>query len=285
MSAVGLAPMKAALVTAAFLFGVTGCAAPDSLGTLQQVTVKARARGFAVSEIKAGEFRLVAYLRNPDQPAESLAIYVEGDGAPWPTPFQPPRDPTPLKPMSLALAVGDPLPAVAYLGRPCQYLEASDLRQCDSAYWVERRFAPEVIEAYDAAVSQLKRSYQARRIRLIGYSGGGVIATLLAMRRNDVDLLVTVAAPLALAEWVAWHGASPLSGSLDPAAAQQGSFLPASVHLVGGHDRTVPAAIVESFVRHQGGRVEVVPDFDHDCCWARDWEHLLGRLLVQENRQ
>ncbi|MFA7269114.1 MAG: hypothetical protein WC073_07210 [Sterolibacterium sp.] len=275
--------MKAAIVFAAFLFVATGCAAPDSLGNLEQVAVTAKERGFSVSEIPAGEFRLAAYLRQLSHPAETLVIYVEGDGAPWLTPYHPPRDPTPLKPMSLSLALADPAPAVVYLGRPCQYLKAEALRQCDSTYWVERRFSPEVIAAYDEAVGRLKTSYSARSLRLVGYSGGGVIAALLAMRRDDVELLVTVAAPLAVSEWVAWHGASPLTGSLDPANIQADVLLPPSVHFVGGHDKTVPVPIVESFVHRKGGRIEIVPNFEHECCWAKEWERLLGRLPIQAN--
>ncbi|MDD5176416.1 MAG: hypothetical protein PHQ05_08360 [Sterolibacterium sp.] len=279
----GFDPMKAALVCAAFLFTLMGCATPDSFVNLQHVAVKARERGFSLSEIRVGEFHLAAYLRTPAQPDDVLVIYIEGDGAPWLTPYHPPLDPTPLKPTSLSLAVADTSPAIAYLGRPCQYLEANALRQCDSTYWVERRFAPEVVSAYDEAVSRLKMYYSARRLRLVGYSGGGVIATLLAMRRDDVELLLTVAAPLAISEWVAWHGVSPLTGSLDPAVFQMDAHLPPSVHFVGGHDRTVPASIVESFVHRRGGRIEVVSDFDHECCWARDWKYLLGRLPNQKD--
>jgi pimeloyl-ACP methyl ester carboxylesterase len=147
---------------------------------------------------------------------------------------------------------------------------------------VERRFAPEVVAASDEAVSRLKALYSARRLRLVGYSGGGVVATLLAMQRDDVELLVTVAAPLALSEWVAWHGASPLTGSLDPAIYRSDVNLPPAMHFVGGRDRTVPALIVESFIRRRGGQIQVVSDFDHECCWARDWSDLLGHLPKQK---
>lgn len=269
------------MVGAACVLLMAGCASLDSFGgSRQAVTQWAAQRGFAALDLKSGGFDLVAFVRRPPAPAATLTIYIEGDGAAWPTPYHPPRDPTPQKPVSLALAAADPAPAVAYLGRPCQYLDAAALADCSSSYWTERRFAPEVIDASDAAVTQLKKACGARSIRLVGYSGGGVVAALLAARRDDVEALVTVAAPLALAEWVKWHGASPLAGSLDPSAVAV--RLPSGVHFVGGDDKTVPAAIVERFVRARGGHVEVIPGFDHECCWTRDWGGLLRRALVQE---
>ncbi|MDK9715680.1 MAG: hypothetical protein OEL86_16505 [Sulfuritalea sp.] len=279
----GGSPIRAALLSAAFLFAaLSGCSTSDSFRGAREIAQWADEHGFTETAVKAGAFSLTAFVRKPSVPGDTLTIYIEGDGAAWTTPYHPPRDPTPTKPVSLALAAADSAAAVAYLGRPCQYLDAAALRNCDSAYWTERRFAPEVVEAYDAAISRQKSALAARRIRLVGYSGGGVLATLLAARRDDVDLLVTVAAPLAVAEWAAWHKASVLTGSLDPAELRENVRLPRSRHFVGGKDEIVPAAIVESFVRRKGGDLEVIPGFDHECCWARDWGTLLGRVTGRE---
>jgi dienelactone hydrolase len=279
----GYSPIRAALSGAAFLFAVlAGCGTAGSFRDAREIARWAAERGFAETVVKAGAFSLTAFVRKSSVPSDTLTIYIEGDGAAWPTPYHPPHDPTPTKPVALALAIADPSAAVIYLGRPCQYLEAEALRRCDSAYWTERRFAPEVIAAYDEAINQQKSALAIRRIRLIGYSGGGVLATLLAAQRDDVDLLVTVAAPLAVAEWAAWHSASPLKGSLDPAELGENIRLPRSLHFVGGKDETVPAAVVEHFVRRKGGGMEVIPGFDHECCWARDWNKLLGRMNGRE---
>lgn len=280
----GASPTKAALLGAAFLFGaLSACSTSDSFRSAREIAAWAGQRGFSETAVEAGAFRLAAFVRKPSIPSDTLAIYIEGDGAAWPTPYHPPRDPTPARPVSLALAAADPSAAVVYLGRPCQYLSAEALQGCDSAYWTERRFAPEVVAAYDEAISRQKSAQGARRLRLFGYSGGGVLATLVAARRDDVDVLITVAAPLAIAEWVTWHKISLLKGSLDPAELSENVRLPPGVHFVGGDDRTVPAAIVGSFIRRKGGRMETLPGFDHECCWARDWAVLLGRLKFQEN--
>lgn len=273
-------PKKAALLGAAFLFLATGCATPDAFGGSRAAVVAwARERGFAASDVHAGGFRLLALTRQAGA-TDTLTVYIEGDGATWATPYHPPRDPTPDKPIALTLAARDPGLAVAYLGRPCQYLDETALARCDSGYWIGSRFAPEVISAYEQALDRLKAERGIERLRLVGHSGGGVIATLLAQRRPDVEAFITVAAPIALGDWARHHGVTPLSASLDPAALP--GTLPHGVHWTGGRDRNVPSALVARFVRQMGGRMMSVADFDHECCWARDWPALLSRSIHQE---
>jgi len=265
----GCSSAKAALC-AAFLFLLAGCAGIDRFGGSRQAVEDWGAeRGFATGRVDVEGFRLLTLKRGR---GEVLDVYIEGDGAAWPSPYHPPRDPTPLAPTALALANADQA-AVAYLGRPCQYLDEQQLRACSADYWTTRRFAPEVIAAYMKALDLLKERSGARRLRLVGYSGGGVIAVLLAGRRADVAHLVTVAAPVALEEWVAWHKVTPLTGSLDPMAEKQP--LPPATHFSGADDTVVPPVIAERFVAARGGKRRVVPDFDHQCCWARDWARLL----------
>ena len=276
----------AARLSAAIFFVLCGCATVDSGDDARGRTGSwARERGFAASSLRAGGFELFSLARRSGSApvAEALTIYIEGDGAPWGSPYHPPRDPTPLDPVALALAVADPAPDVAWLARPCQYLNQAALSACGSAYWTERRFAPEVIAAYDSAVTQLKAASRARDVRLVGYSGGGVIAALVAMGRDDVAGVITVAAPLALSEWVAWHGLSPLAGSLDPGRQRVSGKISPYTHFAGVNDKIVPPGIIEQFVLSHGGRLETVAGFDHHCCWVRDWPRLLSRARGTED--
>lgn len=269
---------------AAFFLLANGCAQTPSAnfgGSRAEVENWAAQRGFHAETIDSGDFRLFVLLRQRDA-ARTLPIYIEGDGAPWPSAFRPPRDPTPLQPVSLALAARDPAPTVAYLGRPCQYLDEAELSRCDSAYWSSRRFSPEVVAALDKAVSRLKQRVGAQRVRLIGYSGGGVVAALLAMRRDDVADWVTVAAPLALSAWTTAQGLTPLTGSLDPTTQPPAAVTRGGTHFAGADDTVVPPEIVARFVGAHGGRLEVAADFDHDCCWERDWAQLLRRVSLRE---
>lgn len=277
--------MKAAFFCAALCFLAAGCAGPESFGGSREgVASWAAPRGFQMEAIEAGGFRMLSLLRQQGR-SPSLPIYIEGDGAPWPSAFRPPRDPTPLRPVSLILAERDLSRVVAYLGRPCQYLGEADLAHCDGAYWSGRRFSPEVLAAMDVAVSHLKEKAGANVVTLVGYSGGGVIAALLAMRRNDVEGLITIAAPLALSEWARVQNLTLLSGSLDPLLQPPVVGMKSAVHFAGADDTVVPPDIVARFVRTHGGRLEVVADFDHDCCWGRDWAQLLGYLRSKEGRQ
>lgn len=275
---------KAAPSGAAFLFLallLAACATPERFGGSRQAVLEwSRPHGFGELDGAAGPFRLLALVRGGNSRVAS--VYIEGDGAAWTTPYHPPHDPTPTRPLALVLAAADPAATVIYLGRPCQYLDTPALQTCDSAYWTERRFAPEVIDAYAAALARLKQVTGASRLRLHGYSGGGVIAALLATRRDDVEALVTIAAPLSLAAWIAVHEASPLRGSLDPGDTDSNGRSRPGVHFVGSDDRTVPPAVVERYIRRAGGRMEVLPGYDHECCWARDWPGLLHRATEAE---
>lgn len=260
----------------AVLFLLSACAGTLSHnGVRIQTLALASAQGFSADAIIAAPFRLLVLMRGDARTdAGRLSVYIEGDGAPWATPWHPPRDPTPTNSTVLALARADPAAAVVYLGRPCQYLDAAALAACAPAWWRERRYAAEVVAAYEQALSILKARLGATRLRLIGHSGGGVLATLLAQRRTDVEQLVTVAAPLALNAWLAWHDLSPLSGSLDPLA--QTGKLPPALHWAGGRDRIVPPHLIEHFAHATAGRIMILPEQAHDCCWAREWPRLLA---------
>lgn len=268
------ATIRAALTSAAFLFAgcLAGCAGPDGFGGSRDAVEEwGRPRGFVATS--AGNAVLPLFALTRAGSGTVLHVYIEGDGAAWLSPFHPPRDPTPERPIALALAARDPAPAVVYLGRPCQYLDAAALASCPPRYWTSHRFAPDVVAAYLEALDALKARFGAQRLRLFGYSGGGVLALLLGARRDDVVQIITVASPIAVAEWTKWHGVSPLDGSLDPAT--HAGRLPPAVHFVGGRDRIVPGDVVAPLAARSGGRVRREPEFDHECCWSRDWRRLL----------
>lgn len=262
---------RAALSGAALLF-LAGCFS-SGLDGRQYVRQEIAQGDFIDVSVGSGAHRIQALLRKTSA-ANTLTVYLEGDGAAWLTPWRPPVDPTPDQPVALALARADPSPAVAYLARPCQYLDETSLAQCVPTAWTTRRFAPEATAAMNAALSRLKAVAGAEHLRLVGYSGGGVMAALLAAQRRDVSSLITIAAPLRLAAWTAHHDVTALIGQ-DP------DDLPApwppAVHFVGEKDEIVPPAIVAPLAKRTDGRLYVVPGFDHRCCWSRDWRHLLEK--------
>jgi hypothetical protein len=250
-------------------------------------------------QAKAGQFQPVAafaelpvrgWLRQPAPAAAhptaavsdaALTVYIEGDGAEWQGKYQPPADPTPENALTLRLALRDPDARVAYLGRPCQYLERDALGRCPPILWLNGRYGEHAVTMMSAAVDLLLLAARVQRVRLVGYSGGGVLAALLAARRADVTCLVTVASPLDTDAWTAAIDVSPLSASLNPLAQAPALKHIAQTHIAATDDPVVPVRTLSRFAEAlPDARVEVIDAFDHDCCWVYAWERLRQRTCL-----
>lgn len=262
------------------------CAArPPAVETrLETARDIARSGALAPRLIAAPGFTLQSYARGTDA---ELVVYIEGDGFAWRTSRRPSRDPTPISPVALSLAAADPSPAVAYLGRPCQY-RLGDAACGSSRHWTSARFSEAVVAASDAAIDALKKDAGAARVHLVGYSGGAAVAALVAARRDDVASLRTVAGYLDPTRLNEERGVSPLTGSLDPVR-DAAPFLAGAPqrHYAGGADRVIPAWSVRSFAEAVGdpGCVEVVvaPDAAHGRGWTELWRAVaLDRPLCAE---
>lgn len=178
----------------------------------------------------------------------SLRIYIEGDGRAWIDRTTPSLDPTPQNPLALKLAIADPSSQLAYLARPCQFNGENESSHCEPRYWTNERFSAEVIGMMDVAVSQLKAAAAAEKIELVGFSGGGAVAALIAARRNDVKLLVTVAGVLDHKHWTELQRVSPLAGSLNPIDELDRLADVKQLHFVGVDDRIVQSEVARNFV-------------------------------------
>ncbi len=233
--------------------------------------------GWARESLVTGAFHLAVFLPQVRHVADTVTIYIEGDGLAWLDPATPSLNPTPKNPVALQLALRHGAGA-AYIARPCQYVQ-DDAACRDNAWWTNRRFAPEVIAATDKAVNAVKQIYKARHVVLAGYSGGGAVAALVAAQRNDVAELVTIAGNLDTDAWVKLHGVTPLSGSLNPADSWTALQDIPQRHYVGANDKTIPPSIARSYAaRFPPGRrpaVIVMDGYDHACCWTADWQRLL----------
>ncbi|QRV22603.1 alpha/beta hydrolase [Marinomonas foliarum] len=207
--------------------------------------------------------------------SDRLAVYIEGDGLAWISRTKPSSNPTPMNPLALTLAMKDRGSAV-YLGRPCQYVED---KKCSRKYWTAERFAPEVVASMDEAVSLVKAKMHASQLVLVGYSGGGAVAALVAAKRDDVVRLVTVAGNLDPQKWTQQLNVSPLTGSLNPADYWEKLTDIPQLHLVGENDSSVPLFVAESyqgrFPAEKKPEVKVVEGFDHHCCWSTQWPELM----------
>ena len=263
------------------IFLTLGISLSGCIGTNRREMARQVAAGAMTGSqvIPTDTFDLLAYTRF-DKPHAPLTIYIEGDGMAWISRTTLSDDPTPRQPMALEMAILDLSANVAYLGRPCQYVTDSHRRNCQPDYWSTSRFAEEVIAATDQAIERLKTESQADNLQLVGYSGGGAVAVLVAARRNDVVGIRTVAGNLDHSAFTDHHGVTPLSGSLNPLDVRQNLAIIPQIHFVGDQDRTIPPFIAESFVRtaNKGfcAKVEIVPGMKHGSEWNRLWPSLLS---------
>jgi len=256
---------------------VAGCV--STAGRREAASVLLDRAGWKREVISAGAFDLSTGWTGG---GEVLTVYVEGDGLAYLTASSRSPDPTPTDPVALRMALADPdAKATAYLARPCQYVMAEHPRGCESGVWTLRRLSPEAIESLNLAVDALKTRVGAKRVVLIGYSGGGAAAVLLAARRTDVAGLVTVVANLDLGYWTARYKLSPLIGSTDPVTVANAVATIPQVHFSGARDTTVGGDVTRSFLRRLPSTAPAthidVPDFTHVCCWADRWPSLKSR--------
>lgn len=261
--------------------GVTSCVnAPSPSTRLIDAQELAAQKGWGGRIISAGSFDLLAFHPTVVQTGERLTIYIEGDGFAWATNSRPSTDPTPINPVALRLALVHPDGTVAYLARPCQYT-MSQGGGCPQRYWTNARFAPDVVDAMNGAISTLKDSFGAEELVLVGYSGGAAIATLVAVRRDDVAGLITVAGNLDHRAWTTHHRLAPLSGSLNPIDFADRIEAISQTHFIGQRDHVIPPSLAlqwpEAFSGLGGENVRILQSFDHACCWERDWVMLVPK--------
>jgi pimeloyl-ACP methyl ester carboxylesterase len=173
------------------------------------------------------------------------------------------------------MAIADSSGATAYLSRPCQYLNAADRLNCDPRLWMQARFGNEAVAAMGNAVDQIKLAAGAKQVNLVGYSGGGAMAALIAARREDVVCLVTLAAPLDTSAWTDALHVSRLDLSANPADVADKLRQVAQTHYRGLRDELVPPWTTQRFLQRTAGATVIdKATFDHQCCWSDEWLEL-----------
>lgn len=129
------------------------------------------------------------------------------------------------------------------------------------------------------AVTEILRWESAETAELIGYSGGGVLALMIAARLDAVTRVSTIAANLDTTAWTEFHDLLPLTGSLNPADSLHFPVRFEQVHLSGTRDKVVPMATIARFRSlHPEAVFLEVEEFDHRCCWAEHWPDILDHI-------
>ena len=250
-----------------------GCATD----TPQTLASEIANKWFKSAELKGGQFVLQVYYRF-DRPGKPLQVYIEGDGRAWISKTRASRNPSPRNPVGLRLAVRDPGKNVMYIARPCQYVSFEKNPQCEYSYWTHKRFAPEIIDSVSAVIDLGKKKARATQLEIIGFSGGGAVAVLVAARRSDVSGIRTVAGNLDHKVWTQHHKVDSLRGSLNAAdMAQEVAHIP-QIHYVGGKDKIVGNYVAESF-RFKAGdciKIQTVRNATHSKGWEQAWPDLIA---------
>lgn len=263
------------LVASALSLVLPGCAALDPDAHADALAEPAHLHR---ETLDAGPFVLTAFTRIT-QPGKPLRVYIEGDGVAWRSRTEPSLDPTPHQATALALAARDPSPNVVYLARPCQFTPMAMNPRCGIPYWTGKRFAPEVIESMNDAVSHFAGLTPGQPVELIGYSGGGAVAMLIAAHRTDVVSLRTVAGNLDDEFVNRLHHVSPMPDSENPIDVAEKVSAIAQIHFSGADDTVVPPSVALRFVKAAGARcarTQTVPSMSHDSDWSLQWPALLS---------
>jgi len=230
--------------------------------------------GFNSLLIKSKQFQHRIYQAKSLEKGDVLHVYLDGDGTPWVRNRWVAEDPTARNPLILDLMKLDKAPAIL-LGRPCYY-GVSAMGACDNKYWTSYRYSREVVDSMVSVLNKWLTQTSYKQVVLIGYSGGGSLAVLMAEAVQGVTKVVTVAANLNVAVWSNYHGYLMLKGSLNPAVDAKISSEIKQIHIAGQDDDVVPAFIISDYVKSQknASYYEMVKQ-DHACCWEGIWFDLL----------
>ena len=177
----------------------------------------------------------------------------------------------------------DSAPAV-YIARPCYlmkgFAEEIEDPECSAYWWTFGRYSEKVVNSMAKIIEQESESYN--NIVLIGHSGGGTLAALLAEQNEKTVALVTAAANLNVAEWVTYHQFTPLYGSLDPT---RGVVLPNNIvqlHYIGDSDNEIKVGWQNDYLsRHPNASLTILPEVTHQGGWYIHWPNILNELSSQ----
>ena len=252
---------------------IVGCAS-----NAQRIDALARSAQLQRYVIESNQLPSVVYLRASKGSNQRLFIFIEGDGVPWRAGIAPNTDPTTREPLALELMVRTPGDA-AYIGRPCYQRVVTE--RCTSDLWTSARYSTEIVHAMSLAVKDAMSRTNAEDLVLVGYSGGGVLASLIAEQLGRVTAVITIAANLDIDAWAKHHSYLPLSESMNPALSTHPHPWN-EIHMEGTDDDVVPSATRDAyFERYPSARRWVLERHEHKCCWVDEWKELWERIEAE----
>lgn len=253
------------------IIGLLGCNSVEK--RISDATTIAASHGFKESSYQTSSFTLYGQEKITQPDTGIVHVYIEGDGFSWASSGEPSRDPTPTNAIGLRLAAQDPYPNVVYIARPCQFNKEVNKALCHQTVWTDERMSQQALTSFSEALDSLCRAHSFKKIVVFGYSGGGGIAALLAVRRKDIIQVITIAGVLDHVRWTNHYHLRPLKGSLNPIDyAEQLKDIP-QIHFVGDEDEVVPLFLTEGYIRALGSsskaRLIVIKNQNHYSGWEK----------------
>lgn len=218
---------------------------------------------YAYKEIITPEFNLASWQKLQEQNAP-ITFYIEGDGHAFNSSGKISQDPTPRQTTFREIAFRDQDKNIVYLARPCQYIKSP---QCSKKYWSTGRFAPEVIKAEAEAIKQILKQNHSSKAILVGYSGGAMVAGLVAVKNPDIEIdkLITIAGLLEHKKWAEYHKVPPLKSSLDLGDYQKEYARFPQIHFVGDQDEV----IIKELIPVGKDKIIIIKGADHNNGWDK----------------
>lgn len=244
---------------------VTRSGNPETIGNLYE---------FNRVLVKGGDFWITTYQKITDKNAPYV-FYIEGDGAAFNGKYRISHNPTPRRQMFINLAAMDTRPNVVYVARPCQYTEKELNPKCSNAYWTNKRMSDDSVESLNQVINSINKN---GLFSLVGFSGGGGVAVLIAARNNMVKDILTIAANLDHVAFTSHHNVTPMVGSLNPIDyAYKVRNIP-QLHISGAKDDKIPPFIADKFVTACSSpcvKQRIMPKMYHLYGWDKIWEYVL----------
>jgi dienelactone hydrolase len=226
--------------------------------------------------VKGGDFWITTYQKigNKHKP---YVFYIEGDGAAFNGIYRISRNPTPRRQMLIKLAAMDERPNVVYIGRPCQYTPMDLNPKCSMQYWTNKRLSDDSVQSMNDAINSVNNT---QKFSLVGFSGGGGIAVLIAARNYMTKDIITISGNLDITAFTSHHNVTPMIGSLNPIDyAKQINHIP-QLHISGGKDIIIPPFIADKFVQKSGTKCvkqQIFKDISHNHGWDKVWEYVFNQ--------
>lgn len=259
----------------AILFVIVGLSGCNTVRINNNYESMGRLYGFERQLVKGGDFWITTYqkITNKNLP---YVFYIEGDGRAFNGKYRVSNNPTPKSKTFIELATMDDRPNVVYVARPCQYTPMNLNPKCSTtAYWTSKRLSEDSVESINQVIDQINGG---GTFSLVGYSGGGGIAVLIAERNPLVKDIITIAGNLDHRKFTEHHDVDPMIYSLNPVDyAKQINHIP-QLHLSGGKDHIIPPFITDHFVKESDSRCakqRIFPNNGHSKGWKDVWEYIL----------